>query len=102
MLLLVARDEGVLGLASEDIHLGAHGVCVAGQTRVFPLPSWLAPGGWFVLDQTLFYQTVSRRLKDVQGESLDAALKKATLLFTVLGKFRLLLEMIFLELNSYL
>ena len=96
MFLLVALDEGVLRLASEDVNLGAHGVCHASVTWVFPLQSRLAPGGWFVLDQTLFYQTVSRRLKDVQGVSLDAALEKATLLFTVLGKFRLLLEMIFL------
>jgi len=91
VLLLVALEEGVLGLSSEDVHLGAHGVRVAGQTRVFPLPSWLAPGGWFVLYQTFFDQTVSRRLKDVQGESLDAALKKTTFLFTVFGKFRLLI-----------
>ena len=92
MFLLVALDEGVLRLASEDVHLGAHGVRVAGQTWVFPLPSRLAPGGWFVLDQTLFYQTVSRRLKDVQGVSLDAALEKATLLFAVFGKTGLLLK----------
>ena len=92
MLLLVALDEGVIRLASEDVHLGAHGVCHASETWVSPLISWLAPGGWFVLDQTLFYQTVSRRLKDVQGVSLDAALEKATLLFTVFGKTGLLLK----------
>ena len=92
MFLLVALDEGVLRLASEDVNLGTHGVCHASVTWVFPLKSWLAPGGWFVLDQTLFYQTISRRLKDVQGEPLDAALKKATLLFAVFGKTGLLLK----------
>ena len=92
MFFLVALDEGVLRLASEDVNLGAHSVCHASVTWVFPLQSRLAPGGWFVLDQTLFYQTVSRRLKDVQGVSLDAALEKATLLFTVFGKTGLLLK----------
>ena len=92
MLLLVALVEGVLGLASEDVQLGAHGVRVAGRAGVFPLPPRLAPGGRLVLDQTFLDQTVSRRLKDVQCERLDAALEKATLLFAVFGKTGLLLE----------
>ena len=48
--------------------------------------------GWLVLYQPLLYQTFSRRLKDVQGKRLDAALEKATLLFTVFGETGLLLE----------
>ena len=92
VLLLVALVEGVLGLASDHIHFGAHGVRIAGIAGVFPLPPWLAVGGWLVLDQTVLDQTVSRRLENVQRESLDAALEKATLLFAVFGKTGLLLE----------
>ena len=92
MLLLVALIEGVLGLAGEDVHLGAHGVRVAGQAGVFPLPARLAPGGRLGLDQTFLDQTVSRRLKDVQRESLDATLEKSTFLCTFFGKTGLLLE----------
>ena len=92
VLRLVALHEGVLGLPSEDVHLCTHGVGVAGETRVFPLPAWFAIRGWLVLYQPFLNQTFSRRLKDVQGETLDAALKKSTLLFTVFGKTRLLLE----------
>ena len=92
MLRLVALHEGVLGLPSEDVHLCTHGVRVAGETRVSPLPTRFAIRGWLVLYQPFLNQTFSRRLKDVQGKRLDAALKKATLLFTVFGKTRLLLE----------
>ena len=82
----------MLGLASNDVYLGAHGVRVADQAGVFPLPPRLAPGGRLVLDQTVLDQTVPRRLKDVQRESLDAALEKATPLFAIFGKTVLLLE----------
>ena len=92
MLHLVALVEGVLCLASEDVHLGAHGIRVAGQAGVLPLPSRLAQGGRLGFDQPLLDQTVSRCLKDVQRECLDAALEKATSLFTVFGKTGLLLE----------
>ena len=73
-------------------NLGAHGVRIAGIAGILPLPPWLAVGGWLVLDQTVLDQTVSRRLKNVKRESLDAALEKATLLFAVFGKTGLLLE----------
>ena len=92
MLRVVALHEGVLGLPSEDVHLCTHGVRVTGETRVFPLPAWFAIRGWLVLYQPFLNQTFSRRLKDVQSKSLDAALEKATLLFTVFGKTRPLLE----------
>ena len=92
MLLLVALVEGVLGLASEDVHLGANGVCVAGEAGVFPLPPRLAHGGRLCLDQPFLDQTVSRCLKDVQHVRLDAALEKTTFLYTVFGKAGLLLN----------
>ena len=92
VLLLVALVEGVLGVASEHVSLGAHGVRIAGKAGIFPPPPWLAVGGWLVLDQTVLDQTVSRRLENVQRESLDAALEKATFLFTVFGKLGLFLE----------
>ena len=92
VLRLVALHEGLLGLPSEDVHLCTHGVSMAGQTRVFPLPARFTIRGWLVLYQPLLNQTFSRRLKDVQGKSLDAALEKSTLLFTVSGKTGLLLE----------
>ena len=92
MLLLVALVEGVLGVASVHIHLGAHGVRVASQAGIFPLQPWLAVGGWLVLDQTVLDQSIPRRLENVQHERLDAALEKATLLFAVFGKTGLLLE----------
>ena len=65
---------------------------VASQAGVFLPPARLTPGGRLVLDQSLLYQTVSRRLKNIQCESLDAALEKTTPLFTVFGKLRLFLE----------
>ena len=92
MLLLVALVEGVKGVAIDNVHLSAHGVRIAGKAGVFPLPPWLAVGGWLVLDQAILDQTVPRRLKNVQRPSLDAALEKATLLFAVFGKTGLLLE----------
>ena len=92
MLLLVALVEGELGLAREDVHLGAHGVRVACEAGVLPLPPRLAPGSRLCLDQPLLNQTVSRCLKDVQSVRLDAALEKATFLFTVFGKLGLFLE----------
>ena len=93
MLLLVALVEGVNGAAiAGPVRLSAHGVRIAGKAGVFPLPPWLAVGGWLVLDQVIRDQTVPRRLKNVQRESLDAALEKATLLFAVFGKTGLLLE----------
>ena len=92
MLLLVALVEGVLGVASVHLHLGAHGIRVASQAGIFPLQPWFAVGGWLVLDQTVLDQTVSRCLENVQRKSLDAALEKATLLFAVFGKTGLLLE----------
>ena len=52
----------------------------------------VTPGGRRVLDQSFFYQIVSRRLKYVQRDSLDAALEKATFLFTVISKLGLFLE----------
>ena len=63
---------------------------VAGRTGV--LQARLTHGGWLVVDQSLLYQTVSRTLKDVYCEGLDAALEKATLLFTVFGKLGLFLQ----------
>ena len=52
----------------------------------------MTPGGGRVLDQSLLYQLVSGCLKDVQPDSLDAALEIATFLFTVFGKLGLFLE----------
>ena len=92
MLLLVALVEGVLGVASEHVYLGAHGVRIAGKAGIFPPPPWLAVGGWLILDQTVLDQSIPRHLKNVQRERLDAALEKATLLFAVFGKTGLLLE----------
>ena len=92
MLLLVALVEGVNGAAIEPVRLSAHGVRIAGKAGVFPLPPWLAVGGWLVLDQAILDQTVPGRLKNVQRESLDAALEKATPLFAIFGKTVLLLE----------
>ena len=82
----------IIPTESFTTNLGAHGVRIAGIAGIFPLPPWLAVGGWLVLDQTVLDQTVSRRLKNVKRESLDAALEKATLLFAVFGKTGLLLE----------
>ena len=65
---------------------------VAGQAWVCLLTARLTQGGRRVLDQSLLYKIVSGRLKGVQRHSLDAALEKATLLFTVLGKLGLFLE----------
>ena len=59
---------------------------------VFPIQALRTHGGWLVLDQSLLYQSVSGRLKDVQPESLDAALEIATFLFTVFGKLGLFLQ----------
>ena len=91
LLLLVALHESVLDLASLSVHLGAHGIRHANQAGVFPLPSRLAPGGWLVFYQPFFDQRVPRRLIDVQGKRLDAALEKATSLSTVFSKTGLLL-----------
>ena len=91
LLLLVALHESVLDLASLSVHLGAHGIRHAIQAGVFPLPSRLAPRGWFVFYQPFFDQRVPRRLIDVQGKRLDAALEKATSLSTVFSKTGLLL-----------
>ena len=65
---------------------------VAGQAGVIQIQARLTEGGRLVLDQSVLYQIVSRTLKDVQRQSLDAALEKATLLFTVFGKLGLLLQ----------
>ena len=91
LLLLVALHESVLDLASLSVHLGAHGIRHAIQAGVFPLPSRLAPGGRLVFYQPFFDQRVPRRLIDVQGKRLDAALEKATSLSTVFSKTGLLL-----------
>ena len=91
LLLLVALHESVLDLASLSVHLGAHGIRHANQAGVFPLPSRLAPGGRLVFYQPFFDQPVPRRLIDVQGKRLDAALEKATSLSTVFSKTGLLL-----------
>ena len=72
-----------------DISLTPH---VAGQAGVFLLLTQLTEGGRLVFDQSLLYQIVSRTLKDVQRQILDAALEKATFLFTVFGKLGLFLE----------
>ena len=92
MLLLVAIYEGVLDLASEDVHLGAHGVRIAGKAGVNSCQISLAPGGWFVFYQPRRYQSVPRLLKRVQAKSLDATLENSKLLPTVFGKTGLLLE----------
>ena len=92
MLILVALVEGVLWLPADDVQCSAHSVCVADHARVFPLPARLTPGSRLVLYQTFLDQTVSRRFKDVQRESLDAAFEKATLLFTFFGKTGFLLK----------
>ena len=91
MLLLVAPYESVLGLASFNVHLGAHCIRHANYAGVFILPAGLAQRGWLVFYQPFFYQTVPRSLKDVQGKSLDATLEKATSLSTIFGKTGLLL-----------
>ena len=52
----------------------------------------LAPGGWLVFYQPFLYETVPRRLKDVQGKILDATLEKATSLSTVFSKSGLFLQ----------
>ena len=95
MLLLVFCYEGVPGLASCYVPFGAHGVRSARPAGVFLLGAslcvWKAPGGWFIFYQSFFYQTVPRRLIDVQGKRLDAALEKATSLSTVFSKTGLLL-----------
>ena len=91
VLLLVFLYEGVPDLASFDILLGAHGVRLASQTWVFPVQAWLAQGGWLVFYQAFLYQTVPRRLKDVQGITLDTTLEKATSFYTVFCKTGLLL-----------
>ena len=92
MLILVALVEGVLWLPADDVQHSAHCVCAADHARVFPLPARLTPGSRLVLYQTFLNQTVSRRFKDVQRESLDAAFEKATLLFALFGKTGLLLK----------
>ena len=93
MLLLVAIYEGVLDLASEDVHLGAHGVRIASKAGVLPHQRRLAPGGWFVFYQLVFYyQSVPRFLKRVQAKRLDATLENSKLLPTVFGKTGLFLE----------
>ena len=92
MLVLVTLVESVDSLASEVVHSCAHCVRKAGQAWVCPLRPRLTPGGRLVLDQTFLDQTVSRRLKDVQGERLNAAFEKASLLFAVFGKSGLLLK----------
>ena len=92
VLLLVAPHESLLDLASFGVHLGAHCIRMANHAGVFLLPAGLAPGGWLVFYQSVLYQTVPRRLKDVQGVKLDATLENATSLSTVIGKTGLLLE----------
>ena len=92
MLLLVAIYEGVLDLASEDVHLGAHGVRIAGKAGVNSCQISLAPGGWFVFYQPFLYQPIPRILKDVQCNTTDAALEKSAPLPTFVGKTGLLLE----------
>ncbi len=91
VLLLVSVYEGVPDLASFFVHLGAHRVCSANLTWVFPVQANLAQGGWFVFYQPFFYQIVPRCFKDVQVIIRDATFEKATLLFTVFGKGRLFL-----------
>ena len=91
MILLVSPYESVLDLVSFIVPLGAHGVRTASHAWVFIFPARLAPGGWLVFYQPFFDQPVPRRLIDVQGKSLDAALEKATSLSTVFSKTGLLL-----------
>ena len=98
LLLLVALHESVLDLASLSVHLGAHGIRQANQAGVFPLPSRLAPRGWFVFYQPFFDQPVPRRLIDVQGKRSDAILEEAALLSTRFGESGLLLENCILKL----
>ena len=92
MLLLVAIYEGVLDLASEDVHLGAHGVRIASKAGVNSCQISLAPGGWFVFYQPRCYQKVPRILKHVQAKRLDATLENSKLLSTVFGETGLFLE----------
>ena len=96
MLLLIFCYEGVPGLVSCYVPFGAHGVRSARPAGVFLLGAslcvWKAPGGWFIFYQSFFYQTVPRRLKDVQEKGCDATFEKATLLFTRFGETGLLLE----------
>ena len=92
MLILVALVEGVLWLPTEDVQCSTHCVRGADHAWVFPPPPRLTPGSRLVLYQTFFDQTVSRSFKDVQRESYDAALEKATLLFALFRKTGLLLK----------
>ena len=66
MLLLVALVEGVLGVASEHVSLGAHGVRIAGKAGIFPPPTWLAVGGWLILDQQNIIPPLVLLLNNVQ------------------------------------
>ena len=96
VLLLVFLYEGVPDLASCYIHFGAHAVRIASTAGVFLLQAmvwgWKAPWGWFIFYQPFFYQTVPRRLIDVQGKRSDATLEEAALLSTRFGESGLLLE----------
>ena len=91
MLLLVFLYEGVPDLASFFVHLGAHGVCSANQTWVFPVQANLAQGGWFVFYQPFLYQIIPICFIDVQAKRRNATFEKATPLFTVFGEFGMLL-----------
>ena len=78
LVLLVAFQEGVLGLASGDVQLGAHGICVAEVAGILSLKAGLAPEGRLGLDQPVLDQTVSCFLKDVQSVFLNAAFETAS------------------------
>ena len=82
LLLLVALHESVLDLASLSVHLGAHGIRHAIQAGVFPLPSRLAPRGWFVFYQPFFYQHIPSPFKNREVPIPDATFEKATLFST--------------------
>ena len=91
MFLLVFLYEGVSDLASFFVHLGAHGVCMASNARVFPPQARLAPGGWFVFYQPFFYQHIPSHFKNREVPIPDATFEKATLFSTGFGEFGLLL-----------
>ena len=59
VLLLVGLYEGVLGLSSLEVHLGAHSVHIASHAGVFPAQARLAKVGWLVFYQPFLYQPVS-------------------------------------------
>ena len=62
----------------------AHGISAAGRAGI--VRSRLAIRGYFVFNQTLLDQFVSRCFKDIQIMHLNATLEKALILSAVLGK----------------